>query len=446
MIARSLAVFLFAFASLTLPVHSPIAAAQTSTEKLEEEQKEADAVIQQKLRGVLGELDQYKNVFVTVVNGVVTLKGRVIEAEHIDQAAELASKIDGVASVKNNITLETSVEKRLTPALEKFRNRANQLLNTAPLAAISLIVFALIAFLGTLIARLKNPWDAITPNRFVANLLRQLVRLAFVVLGLVIALDIMGATALLGTIVGAAGILGLAIGFAVRDTVENYIASILLSFRQPFRPRDYVDIDGKEGFVMALTSRATVLMTADGNHLRIPNATVFKSIITNYSLNPERRFDFSLGVETDDLQRAVDIGLEEIRKLSFILDDPAPDGWLDEIGDSTMILWFGAWIDQNETSLKKARAEAIRKVKLAFEEAGIGLPEPIYRLRFDDALPQQGNQTSKPPAKRKKKVPPKEEAELDVSSDQTIEKKIDEELAKRDGNDLLDAEAPQELE
>ena len=204
-----------------------------------------------------------------------------------------------------------------------------------------------------------------------------------------------------------------------------------------------MDIDGHEGFVMALTSRATVLMTADGNHLRIPNATVFKSIITNYSLNPERRFDFSLGVETDDLQRAVDIGLEEVGKLSFVLKDPAPDGWLDEIGDSAMILWFGAWIDQNETSLKKARAEAIRKVKLAFEEAGIGLPEPIYRLRFDDALPKQGE--TKPKATKKRKAAPKVDVESDVSSDQTIEKKIDEQLAKQDSGDLLSEDAPQEI-
>lgn len=62
----------------------------------------------------------------------------------------------------------------------------------------------------------------------------------FIVGALVIALDVMNATALISTILGAAGIIGLALGFAVRDTVENFIASIMLSIRQPFRPNDTV--------------------------------------------------------------------------------------------------------------------------------------------------------------------------------------------------------------
>jgi small-conductance mechanosensitive channel len=80
-------------------------------------------------------------------------------------------------------------------------------------------------------------------------------------------LEILDATALLGTIVGVAGVMGLAIGFALRDTVENYIASILLSIRQPFRPLDQIVLENYEGLVMKLTSRETILMTLDGNHV-----------------------------------------------------------------------------------------------------------------------------------------------------------------------------------
>ena len=79
------------------------------------------------------------------------------------------------------------------------------------------------------------------------------VLLVFFVAGLVLALDIAGATALLGTILGAAGIVGLAVGFAVRDTIENYVASLMLSLRQPFRANDLVKIDEFEGRVIRLT-------------------------------------------------------------------------------------------------------------------------------------------------------------------------------------------------
>ena len=105
---------------------------------------------------------------------------------------------------------------------------------------IGAIIFAGVVIIGFAIARMRQPWNRIAPNAFIAELYRQLVRLMFIVGALVIALDVMNATALLSTILGAAGIIGLALGFAVRDTVENFIASIMLSIHQPFRPNDTV--------------------------------------------------------------------------------------------------------------------------------------------------------------------------------------------------------------
>src|SRR3546814_6765294 len=86
----------------------------------------------------------------------------------------------------------------------------------------------------------------------------------------------------------------------LRDTVDNYVSSLMLSLRQPFRANDHVVIEGHEGRVVRLTSRATILMTLEGNHLRIPNSTVFKAVILNYTRNPERRFDFELGIDAND--------------------------------------------------------------------------------------------------------------------------------------------------
>jgi len=409
-----------------------------------------DTVVAERVRSAISQIRAYKQVLVSVNGGVVSLRGIVLELEDVSRAEELVSKIDGVVSVNNLLEVETSIEERITPALERFEKRIDQFVSVLPLFGIGLAIFFVIATMGFLLARLNNPWNAIAPNRFIADLLRQFVRIAFVLLGLVLALDIMGATAILGTILGAAGILGLAIGFAVRDTVENYIASILLSFRQPFRPRDYVKISNYEGFVISLTSRATILLTVDGNHVRIPNATVFKGEITNYSLNPDRRFEFRLGVETEDLQLAISLGLEVIGGLSFILDEPEPEGWIEDIGDSSMILWFGAWIDQRESSLAKARSEAIRKVKLAFEKQGIGLPEPIYRLRFDDrsATVQAIDRQATPPEPSRVKKPVAQftdDSEQDVSPNREIERKVAEESGRSD-NDLLDQEAPQELD
>jgi hypothetical protein len=119
--------------------------------------------------------------------------------------------------------------------------------------------------------------------------------------------------------------------------------------RQPFRANDHVVINEHEGKVARLTSRATVLLTLDGNHLRIPNSTVFKAVILNYTRNPERRFDFELGVDAnDDPMAAIKSGLEAIGDLDFVLDDPAPMGNIVTVGDSNIVLCFRAWVDQEK--------------------------------------------------------------------------------------------------
>jgi small conductance mechanosensitive channel len=229
----------------------------------------------------------------------------------------------------------------------------------------------LVVFAGFFMARRKWPWDSIAPNAFIADIYRQVVRLSFIMLGVVLALDLLNLTALLGTILGAAGIIGLAIGFAVRDTVENFIASIMLSIRQPFRPKDLVEIEGELGHVIRLTSRATILLSLDGNHIRLPNSTVFKAKIINYSRNDERRFTFALGIDPGaDIARAQEIVLAALTELPFVLETPAPGVWVEGLGPSTIDLTAAAWIMQHQTSIGMAKGEAVRVVKARLEEAG----------------------------------------------------------------------------
>lgn len=143
-------------------------------------------------------------------------------------------------------------------------------------------------------------------------------------------------------------------------------------------------IDDLEGRVIRLTSRATILMTLDGNHLRVPNSQVFKAVLTNFTRNPHRRFEFDLGVDADDDARAArQLGRETLSALPFVLDDPPAEARIVEVGDSNVVIRFLAWIDQTETDWWKAQSQAIPAVKDALEDAGFGLPEPIYRLRFD---------------------------------------------------------------
>ncbi|WP_299138296.1 mechanosensitive ion channel family protein [uncultured Tateyamaria sp.] len=404
-----------------------------------------DAAIANRIRDILSELEGFDGVTVSVSSGIVTLRGTTVDTTTATRLNDLVGRVEGVVAIENNVTETTDVVARLNPAVERFQTRIAQGIALLPLAAVALAVFALVLVAGLLIARMSYPWDRIAPNAFIANIYRQIVRMVFFVSGLVIALDILGATALLGTILGAAGIVGLAIGFAVRDTVENFIASIMLSIRQPFRPNDTVEIEGDIGNVIRLTSRATILLSFDGNHIRIPNATVFKSRIVNYSTHHERRFDFQIGVASDaDLAAVTHIAENVVAGLDFVLSEPAPMTWIDRIGDGAVILTVTGWIDQRATSLVRAKGEALRLVKNAIEAEGIEVPDTTYRIQMIGGTPAAAMTQDVPRAANIAPVTPLPASEVEDTSKVALDRLVQAERSDDENPDLLTEDAPTE--
>ena len=419
-----------------------------------------DGAIEARINAIFDEIGALSGVDARVNEGVVSLSGTVTDQADIERATSIASRFQGVVTVEQTIERDLSVDRSLSPAIANLENSLRRGWEALPLVGLAIAVFLVILVLGHLLASWKGLWQRLTPNPFLAEIVAQAIRFIAIIIGLVTALNLLGATALMGAILGGAGVIGLAIGFAVRDTVENYIASIMLSLRQPFRANDHVLIDAHEGRVVRLTSRATILMTLDGNHLRVPNSMVFKAVILNYTRNPERRFEFDLGVDAeDDPVAAMATGLEAMGVLGFILDEPKPDALIKTVGDSNILITFMAWIDQSQTNFAKARSLAIRAAKDALEQNGFTLPEPIYRLRFDGApvhvQPGAGaTVTTWEPATPAPTAKPKREAAtqsseaeagvLDTRPDDHIAEKVEEERAQTGEKDLLDSGRPVE--
>ncbi|MBR2655793.1 MAG: mechanosensitive ion channel [Loktanella sp.] len=394
-----------------------------------------DLAIATRLREIIDELGNYDDVSVAVNEGVVTLRGTTTSMAEALALQPLATRIDGVVAVRNEVTETADIARRLNPAVGRFTARLEQLAIFLPLMLIAAIAFGLVVLIGFRIARLQQPWERLAPNAFVADIYRQLLRVFFVIIGMVIALDIMNATALLSTILGAAGIIGLAFGFAVRDTVENFIASVMLSFRQPFRPNDSVDINGDQGKVIRLTSRATILLSFDGNQIRIPNATVFKSRIINFSQNPERRFRFAIMVDRNaDLRATLNLVNQTVQDLPFVLDDPKALAWIEQLHPDTIELVVTGWVNQNDTSIALARGEALRQVKLAVEAAGIVIPDSTQNVQLVKDAPAP---TVKPSETRQIEG-------VDATQDAALKRIVDAERGQDSAEDLLHPDSPKE--
>ncbi len=401
--------------------------------------------IAERIRSIYTEIEPLRGVQVQVSAGVVTLSGTVPAADDIQRAEAIASRVSGVVTVQNDVQRDLALTTNLTPTVGQFREHLRSLTRALPLIGVALAVGVVIVVLGYLLASMGRLWRWIMPNPFLAEIAATFIRFLAIVLGLIAALEVLGATALLGGVLGGAGVIGIALGFAVRDTVDNYVSSLMLSLRQPFRANDHVVIEGHEGRVIRLTSRATVLMTLDGNHVRIPNAIVFKSVILNYTRNSERRFSFDLGVDADD--DPVDgmaVGLAAVNALTFVLDAPAAMAVIRDVGDSNIVLRFHGWVDQKDTDFLKARSLAIQATKSALEGAGFAIPEPIYRLRFDEGTPLPVKRTAPAAAHARtpSEAPPAARPRADTRPDNHIERLVAEERAESSEGDLLDSAKP----
>lgn len=287
-------------------------------------------------------------------------------------------------------------------------------------------------------------------NAFLRDLARTTVQALTVAVGVLVALEILDATALVGAVLGTAGVLGVALGFAFKETLENYLAGILMSLRQPFSPRDHLVIDGHEGVVIAMTSRANILMTPDGNHLRISNALVFRSVTLNYTRNPSRRFEFDVAMGVgENLVQAQQIGTAQLRGLDEVLQDPPARAYISALGDTTVQVRFHGWVDQRSHDFLMVKSEAMRSVKLALERAAMDLPEPIDRSPLTGhgdgvAAPVESAPVFSRPSPRVAGWVAGKESAVDTGINTDLQQQILHDPRAGGSANLLDPAAPQE--
>jgi small conductance mechanosensitive channel len=394
------------------PPETPGAAATPDTRQVAADARagaRADSHLASAVAALLLRQPQFAAVSVEVHAGIVTLTGTVPEEADRTRVATLAKSVKGVTDVVNSVQLDANLSRRLDSALDQVKEKLIHIVAAAPLLVIALAIVLLAMWFGRLIASRPAHWlGARSQNPYLAELVARVVQTIVVLLGILLALNLLGATALVGAVLGSAGVVGLVLGFAFKDIAENYVSGVLLSLRRPFAPGDHLLIDKYEGKVVALTSRATLLMTMDGNHLSLPNSLVFKSVVLNFSVNPKRRFEFSLQIDAGQSVRAAQqLAMAEMSKVDGVLADPRPSWVADGSTGGGVSLKFYGWIDQRARDINKVRSEALRAVRSAFAKAGIEAPrsvqyvitsaqplQPVANVGLAASEPEGGGDTS----------------------------------------------------
>jgi small conductance mechanosensitive channel len=216
--------------------------------------------------------------------------------------------------------------------------------------------------------RMQARMDA-TIARFIA----RLVRVGSLVFVLIAGLEQLGLqTTSLVAIFGAAG---LAVGLALKDSLGNFAAGVMLILFRPFREQDYVEAGGTSGTVSEIRIFATRLVTPDNKVITVPNGSILASDITNYSAMPTRRVDMVFGVSYDsDLKRVRAVLQELLDADERVLADPAPVIVVGELGDSAINFLVRPWTSTGD--YWPFKWDFTERVKERFDAEGITIPFP----------------------------------------------------------------------
>jgi len=183
---------------------------------------------------------------------------------------------------------------------------------------------------------------------------------------------------------GAAGIAGIAIGFASQTSVSNIISGLFLIGEKPLEVNDVINVGSTTGIVLSIDTLSVKLRTFDNKFVRIPNETLIKSEFTNITKFPIRRVDINLGVAyKEDIGKVRNILLDIAHKNPLCLIDPEPIIILSGFGNSSVDIFLGVWATKADwLQLKNTITE---EIKLRFDAEGIEIPFPHRTIYFGEA-------------------------------------------------------------
>jgi hypothetical protein len=258
-------------------------AVATSTGPIAIHQQVSDREIRRFLGKFLPKYPGIEKIDVSVDEGVVTLTGRVDDQDTQNELTDVVKRVEGVVLVLNQTVTDDDVMTGWEFARQEAGNFFGYIERKWVLILLALAIVVISWLLAQAFATHSETLLApVVHNVLLRSVVGSVISGLIIIGGLILALQALRLTAWVMSVVGVSGLVVLAVGFAFRDITENFIASVLLGLRRPFQIGDYVTIAGQSGVVKSLNTRATVLVTLEGKHVRIPNSTIFKKILSSH--------------------------------------------------------------------------------------------------------------------------------------------------------------------
>ena len=253
-----------------------------------------------------------------------------------------------------------------------------------PVLAVGTLVFAAFWVAAGAVRRgVQNLMERADRPTGVSLVVARLARWATLFAGLIVSLAVVSPGMGAGDLIQLLGIGSVAIGFAFKDILQNFLAGILILLNEPFRIGDQIIAGSHEGTVEEVETRATTLKTYDGRRVVIPNGQLYTQAVVVNTAYDLRRSQYDFGIDYgDDVQLAHDLLEETLREVDGIVDDPEPQVFVWELGGSSVNLRARWWTQPSQSSLVEVQGRVIQAVKEKFDANGIDFPYPIRDVRI----------------------------------------------------------------
>lgn len=276
---------------------------------------------------------------------------------------------------------------QISAAWEKVQRMVNEFIAQLPNIVLALVVFAIFFVAAGAIRQLVRRLTR--DRRHARNLGLVLGRLAqwtTILIGLFVALSIVIPTLRAGDLVQLLGISGVAIGFAFRDILQNFLAGILILLTEPFQLDDQIIFKEFEGTVENIQTRATTIRTYDGRRIVIPNSELFTNSVTVNTAFDNRRLEYDVGIGYgDDIDEAKRLILDAIHETEGALHEPAPDAIVVDLAGSSVNIRARWWIQPpRRADALELQDRVLTAIKKKLVANGIDLPFPTQQILFHD--------------------------------------------------------------
>ncbi|MEP6975896.1 MAG: mechanosensitive ion channel family protein [Spartobacteria bacterium] len=294
-----------------------------------------------------------------------------------------------------------------------------------PNIVVALVVLAIFYALALLARRLVVKHATRRNRGNLGDVLGGFVKAAVLLLGFLLAATIVIPSLKPGDLIAGLGVSSVAIGFAFKDILQNWLAGLLILLRQPFEIHDQIEVNGHEGSVERIETRATIIKTYDGQRIVIPNSEIYTHAVLVKTAHEKRRSQYDVGIGYGDgIEEACEVIRKALASVKEVETEPAPEALPWDLGASWVTIRARWWTQSRRADVVHVKGSVIKAMKDALDEARIDMPYEtqvhLFHDQTEETEGERGRQREGWPAPKEGATKPRWKAEAAEEVDRVV--------------------------